>query len=145
MKKVSSLFSIFLIGLFSLTFLSNGAFAQEEQEEVEGPKFEYKAENNRIDLGTMHLDGIEEVNLEIEFENKGNEPLVLSGVRACCGTNVRSYPEEPVYPGDTGVIKVYFRVAPRPHNISRSVITMSNDPAGRKILRIVGRVEKKEE
>ncbi len=144
MKKVTSLINFLLI-VSSITVLSNKAFTQEEQENFEGAKFEYKAENNRIDLGIIHLDAIEEVNLEVEFENTGNEPLVLSSVRACCGTSVNDYPEEPIYPGDVGVIELYFRVAPRPHNISRSVIVTSNDPAGRKILRITGKVEEKEE
>ncbi len=139
MKNLFSLLSVILIGSFSIM----GAFAQEGQDKADGPKFEFKAENNRIDLGTMHIDAIEEVNLEIEFENKGNKPLILSTVRACCGTQVRSYTEEPVNPGDIGVIEVFFRVAPRPHNINRSVLVMSNDSAGRKLLRIGGRVEEK--
>jgi len=140
MKNLFSLLSVILIGSFSIM----GAFAQEGQDKADGPKFEFKAENNRINLDTLYVDRIEEVNLEVEFENTGNGPLVLSAVRACCGTRVMSYPEEPINPGDIGVIEVHFRVAPRPHNINRSVIVLSNDPAGRKILRIGGRVEQKE-
>lgn len=143
MKSLIKFKCVLFIGLFSITNFSMGAFAQGEQNDAEGPMFEYKAENNRIDLGTMHLDAVEEVNLEIEFENKGSEPLILSSVRACCGTRVMSYTEEPVNPGDTGIIEVSFRAAPRAHNINRTVIAMSNDPAGRKILRIRGKVEEK--
>lgn len=147
MKRSINLFSIVLIGLFSITTLNNQAFAQDDQDNAEGPKFEYKLENNnnRIDLGTMYLDAIEQVNLEIEFENMGNQPLVLSDVRACCGTRVIEYTEEPVSPGEVGIIKVSFRVTPRPHNVNRTVLARSNDPAGQKVLRIVGRVEQKEE
>ena len=144
MKRSINLFSIVLIGLFSITTLNNQAFAQDDQDNAEGPKFEYKAENNRIDLGTIYIDELEEVNLEVEFENTGNQPLVVSHVRACCGTRVIEYTEEPINPGEIGTIKVRFRLAPRPHNISRTVIAMSNDPAGQRVLRIVGGVADRE-
>lgn len=140
MKKSINFFSIFLIGLFTLITINNGVFAEDK---VDGPKFEYKAEDNTLYLDTMYIDEIEEVKLDIEFENKGNEPLILTSVRACCGTRVNHYTEEPIAPGDTGIIKVSFRVAPRPHGISRSVTTMSNDSDRRKILRIRGVVAKK--
>ncbi len=124
------------MGVFGVFVIINGSHAKAS----DGPKFEYKEENNRIDLGTIYLDELEDVNLEVEFENKGNEPLIISNVRACCGTRVMDYPEEPINPGETGVIEVHFRLAPRPHNISRTVITQSNDPDGQKILRIRGKV-----
>ncbi len=143
MKRSSSLFSIFLIGLFTLSTFANEAFSQEEK--AESPVFEYKAENNRLELDTIYISSVEEVNLDIEFENKGNAPLLLSNVRACCGTRVVEYPEEPLNPGEMGIIKVSFRLVPRPHNINRSVIVSSNDPGGQKVLRITGRVEQGEE
>ncbi len=144
MKSLIKFGCVLFIGLFSITNFGMGAFAQGEQNDADGPKFEFKAENNRINLDTLYVDGIEEVNLEIEYENKGSQPLILFSVRACCGTRVVSYPEEPVSPGETGVIEVHFRVAPRPHNINRTVTADSNDPAVRKVLRITGRVEVKE-
>ncbi len=143
MKRSTTLFTIFLLGLFTLSTFVNEAFSQEEK--AEGPLFEYKAENNRLELDTMYISSVEEVNLDIEFENKGNAPLLLSNVRACCGTRVVDYPGDPVNPGDIGIIKISFRLVPRPHNISRSVIVSSNDPGGQKVLRITGRVEQGEE
>lgn len=142
MKKRISLTGIFLLGLLTLNVAGNNAVAQEK--DASGPKFEFKAENNRLDLDTIYVSKVEEVNLEIEFKNTGDKPLILSRVRACCGTRVASYPEQPVKPGEAGVIEVSFRVVPRPHNINRSVTVASNDPGGQKVLRIRGRVEREE-
>ncbi len=129
------------MGLFGMASLSSDNLAKAS----DGPKFEYKDENNRIDIGTIYIGEKNEVNLEIEFENTGEQPLVVSHVRACCGTRVVDWTKEPISPGEKGVIEVHFRVAPRPHNINRSVIAMSNDPDGQKVLRIRGRVEERGE
>ncbi|MCR4659436.1 MAG: DUF1573 domain-containing protein [Bacteroidales bacterium] len=43
-----------------------------------------------------------------EFVNEGNEPLVLSKVRASCGCTTPSYTDKPVMPGQTGTIKVHY-------------------------------------
>ncbi len=144
MKKLNLIFGMLLVGMFAITSISNSVIANEE-EKVKGPKLEYKAENNRVDLGTLYVDELERMSLEIEFENAGTEPLTLSRVTACCGTRVEDYPEEPINPGELGVIKVSFNLARRPHNVNRVVRAMSNDPDGQKILRITGKVEEKEE
>ncbi len=136
MKKNFLFLILLLIGLFTVFSMSDRCYAKASK----GPQFEYTEEGNRIDLGTIYIDELEEINLEIEFENTGDEPLIISNVRACCGTRVKDYPKEPISPGDRGVIEVHFRLAPRPHNISRTVITQSNDPDGQKVLRISGEV-----
>ncbi len=124
------------MGLFVVSIVNNGNSAQASGE----PKFEFQEKENRIDLGTIYTDESEEINLEVEFKNTGTEPLVVSHVRACCGTRIKDWTKEPVNPGETGTIEVHFRLAPRPHNINRTVLTMSNDPGGQKVLRIRGRV-----
>ncbi len=138
MRKELNLFGLLLAGFFILTSLNNEVLAKDTEQT--GPRFEFKQEENSYELGTLFVDELEPQTLEIEFENKGDAPLVLSRVRACCGTNVRSYPEDPIAPGETGIIEVNFRLAPRPHNINRSVVVMSNDPDGQKVLRIRGEV-----
>ncbi len=112
-------------------------------EEVEGPKLEFVKEAE--ELGEIKVNELEEYNLEIEFVNSGNEPLILSQVRGCCGTRIMEWPREPISPGDKGIIKVKFRLAPRPHNVSRVVTVLSNEPAGQKVFRIKGKVVKAEE
>ena len=48
----------------------------------------------------------EGVNLthEFEFFNNGNEPLLITNVRASCSCTVASYPKTPILPGDSGKI-----------------------------------------
>ncbi len=43
-----------------------------------------------------------------EFTNTGNLPLLITKARSTCGCTVPSYPEEPILPGDKGVINVSF-------------------------------------
>lgn len=129
MKKVSFLFCILVL---STTML----FGQ-----TAGPKFEYV--NESVDLGTYYIDSLDIIKLDIEFINSGDQPLVVSSVRGCCGTRITNWTKEPVKPGEKGLITAEFRPAPRVHNISRVVTAMSNDPAGQKVFRIQGKVEER--
>ncbi len=141
MKRKVFFLGLIFIGLFGFTLMSNNNLIIAS----DGPKFEYTKEANTFDLGTLYIDELEEVNLEIEFENKGDKPLVVTHVRACCGTRVKDWTKEPIQPGEKGTIEVHFRLAPRPHNISRTVVAMSNDADGQKVLRIRGRVAERDE
>lgn len=104
-----------------------------------------KFSQERHDLGTLFSDEIAETKLAIEFSNNGEAPLLLSGVRACCGTRVVSWPRDPILPGQKGTINIEFRLAPRPHKISRTVTVSSNDTANpTTIFRIIGQVADRE-
>ncbi|MFO8053775.1 MAG: DUF1573 domain-containing protein [Bacteroidales bacterium] len=137
-----SLFFVLILGLYSYSLEGMEAVSSFQGG---GPEFKYDVENNRLNLGTTYLDELEEFNLEINFLNTGDEPLVVTRVWGCCGTNIKGWTREPVMPGDTGVIKVKFRLAPRTQSISRTVSAKSNDPAGTKVLRIVGKVAERAE
>ena len=131
-KKIS------LIGLMLIFGIS--LFADDKK----GPEFKW--ELDIYDYGTIYLDDMPETKLDIKFSNTGDEPLVLTNVRACCGTRVREWPREPIMPGEEGTIKIEFRLAPRPHRISRSVIATSNmDGNSSHIFRIRGQVTQREE
>ncbi len=114
--------------------LSAGLFSQERK----GAKLKFEKEMELLD--TLYIHELETQKLEIEFENDGDEPLILSYVRGCCGTRIKSWTKEPVMPGEKGKIEIEFRLAPRPHRISRTVSVMSNDPEGMKVYRISGEV-----
>ncbi len=111
-KKIS------IVGLVLLMSIS--LLAQEKK----GPEFSW--EEGSYDYGIVYLDDMPETKLDIKFSNTGDEPLVLSHVRACCGTRVKEWPREPIKPGEEGIIKIEFRLAPRPHRINRSVTATSN-------------------
>lgn len=108
------------------------------------PKLVFKAENNHIKLDTMYIDEMStSKEMEIEFENKGDKPLIVNRVSGCCGTRIKEWPKEPLKYGETGTIKVEFRIAPRPHRVSRTVTAISNDPEKAKTLKITGIVTEK--
>ncbi len=132
MKNVLSL-------IFMVIFLAATAKADDPN----GPELTFEKE--RHDYGTMYVDSMPDTKIDVKFTNTGNEPLIISRVRACCGTRVREWPEEPIAPGEEGVIKVEFRLAPRPQRISRTV-TVNYNHAERPtvVYRIVGRIEQRD-
>lgn len=125
MKKLAFLFCILVL---STTMLYGQS----------GPKFEYVEKS--VDLGTLTIESLEMIKLEVEFENKGDQPLVVSHVRGCCGTRIMEWTREPVLPGEKGKIVAQFRPAARVHNINRTITAMSNDESGQKMFKIYGKV-----
>ncbi len=109
-----------------------------------GPQFKW--ENDRHDYGTVYVDEMPETKLAINFSNTGDEPLILSSVRACCGTRVTQWPREPILPGEEGIINIEFRLAPRPQRISRTVtVTYNNEERPTERFRITGQIIDREE
>ena len=78
---------------------------------------------------------------EFVFKNEGNEPLILSNVKASCGCTTPSYTQKPVMPGETGTIKVKYNT----NNVggfSKTVTVTSNAVDNpRVVLRIKGTVK----
>lgn len=106
-----------LLALFALVLTSAVSFAQQ------GPKIEFKAENNTIDYGTV-VKGQDDGLRTFEFTNTGNEPLVITNVRSTCGCTVPSKPTEPILPGKTGKIDVKYNMSIG--RISRTITVESN-------------------
>lgn len=85
-------------------------------------------EPSEVDMGKISMNSVsdETGNIEITIHNDGTKPLILQQVTACCGTNVKEWPRNPILPGANAKIKVYFRVEQRPYRISRTVTVNSN-------------------
>lgn len=142
MKKFTRLLGILIAGTLLVGLVNNSTLANTKGK----PKLEFKAENNKIQLDTMYLSDMkDEVELEIEFANKGNQPLIVKKVTGCCGTQITDWTKKPILPGEKGTIQIYFRVPPRAHKITRTVKAISNDPEGAKTLRIKGIVTEKDD
>jgi hypothetical protein len=58
-------------------------------------------EFGEVDQGTV-------VKHDFPFTNTGSVPLLITKARSTCGCTVPSYPEEPLAPGETGIISVAF-------------------------------------
>ncbi len=81
---------------------------------------------------------------EFTFVNEGNEPLILSNVKASCGCTTPSYTQKPVMPGQQGTIKVKYNT----NNVgafSKTVTVTSNAVDNPRVtLRIKGNVKQQE-
>jgi hypothetical protein len=80
------------------------------------------------------------VSTDFEFENKGKEPIILSGVQASCGCTTPTWTKEPVAPGKKGKITATYNTQGRPGNFVKTITVNSN--VGTKIIKITGVVEK---
>jgi hypothetical protein len=86
-----------------LSFLVLGLFAQEK---LNNTNDSIVFEKTVHDYGTITQgsDG----NCEFKFTNKGEGPLILSNVKTSCGCTVPEWPNAPIPPGKTGIIKVKY-------------------------------------
>ncbi len=129
--------NIIIIIFLCLPFYN--AFSQVENE---GPILSFI--KDRHDFGKIPLDSMPEdrrFDLEIEFKNSGDEPLVVQNVRACCGTRVTDWTKSPVMPNETGVIKIHFTLRAGTQRISRTVTATSNcSKQPSQIFRLLGEV-----
>ena len=76
---------------------------------------------------------------EFKFTNTGKEPLILSKPISSCGCTVPTWPQEPILPGKSDVIKVTYNtnnIGP----INKSVTVYSNAKTNRVVLSIKGQV-----
>ena len=48
------------------------------------------------------------VEISWRFKNTGNKPLIITSTSASCGCTVAEKPEEPIAPGNEGIIKAKF-------------------------------------
>lgn len=98
------------------------ATAQEEEEPLTGPKISFTEKS--FDFGEITQgDRVEHV---FEFENIGNEPLILSDVKTTCGCTAPQWPREPIAPGAKGSIKVVFNSAGKMGMNNKVITVMSN-------------------
>ena len=98
---------LFLFCLFAVMTMG-AASAQEEKKEAteneHGPKIVFAEREHNY--GTIQKGG--DGNCTFTFTNTGDEPLILSSVRASCGCTTPSWTQKPVMPGKTGAIDVRY-------------------------------------
>ena len=129
MKKV-----IYLLGIMLL--MAGVAKAQEEKTVPMGPEIEF--EKVVHDYGDVPYNGNGEC--EFRFTNTGTEPLLIQKPKSSCGCTIPSWPNEPILPGESDVIKVTYRTN-RAGNINKTVTVTSNAVKNSTVvLRIKGRV-----
>ena len=129
--------------LIVCTMLMMGFQLQAQQVTTESPQAEnpnapeISFEKTVHDYGTI-VQGSDGT-CEFKFTNTGKEPLILSKPVSSCGCTVPTWPQEPILPGKSDVIKVTYNtntVAP----INKTITVYSNGKTNRVVLSIKGNV-----
>ena len=130
----------FLLSFFvsmMLTSLNAQTTEPATEQPLDGPKIEFAALEHNYENIAKGGNG----NCEFTFTNNGNEPLILSNVKASCGCTTPSWTKEPIMPGQTGTIKVSYNT----RNIGsfNKTITVTSNAINtpRVVLKIKGKVE----
>lgn len=128
--------TFFAIALFVLGSTVQ-AQTSEPSENFDANAPAFKFEKEVIDYGKIkqNADG----NREFVFTNVGGSPLIISNVKGSCGCTVPTKPEEPIMPGEKGVIKVKYATN-RLGRFSKTVTITSNASEAKKVVRIKGEV-----
>lgn len=138
-KFINKMKKFALICLFAtMAFgVANAQDTEKKEIPANGAKISFtELEHN---YGTLQKGG--NGDCEFTFTNEGNEPLILSNVKASCGCTTPSYTKKPVMPGQTGTIKVHYNT----NNVggfSKTVTVTSNAVDNPRVtLRIKGNVK----
>ena len=129
--------------ILSLTFLFSGILVAHTQtitqttpvENPNAPEITFEKTSHDYGVLVQGSDGA----CEFKFTNTGKEPLILSKPISSCGCTVPTWPQEPILPGKSDVIKVTYNtnnIGP----INKSVTVYSNGKTNRIVLTIKGQV-----
>jgi len=94
---------------------------------------------------TFHFGSIlegEKVQFRYRFTNEGKSPLVLSRIETSCGcTASKSWPREPINPGDSGEIEIEFDSNQRAGHQQKTISVIANTFPATTILYLEGEVK----
>jgi hypothetical protein len=97
-------------------------------------------EDSTLDFGSI-LEG-EKVQLTYRFKNEGKSPLVLSRIETSCGcTASKSWPREPISPGETGEIEIEFDSNQRVGKQTKTISVIANTFPATTLLHLEGEVK----
>ena len=97
--------------------------------------------DSTYDFGKV-TDG-EKVTFNYRFRNTGDKPLIIASAVASCGCTVPEKPEEPIKPGETGILKVIFNSEGRVGPAHKEIRVSSNAYPPFPTLLLTGMVESK--
>lgn len=116
------------ITILSLLIAATTFAQQPSDEEIKKTNPFLRFNPTEVNLGSILVENVDENTgkIDIEVHNDGAVPLILNQVTGCCGTRITDWPRQPITPGQKGTIKIYFRISPTPHRISRTITVQSN-------------------
>lgn len=129
MKKLS--ITTFIIAFFSLTIILSAG----------SPIMKFK--ETTIDFGDV--DAGKSIDLKFEFENSGDDVLVIKNIRSTCGCTVAKVDKKEYKPGEKGEIPVKFFSRGYRGKITKTVTVTTNDKDNiYTVLKITGNVNLKD-
>jgi hypothetical protein len=138
MKKFTAIFAL----LVAFAFTGKAQESVVPNSDPNAP--EIKFENEVLDYGTVDFDanGVR----EFKFKNVGKSPLTITSVQGECGCTSTTidgkpgWPQEPVLPGKSGIIKVKYDTK-RPGRFEKNVTVTSNSKMATVKVKIKGEVK----
>lgn len=133
MKKLTLSLIVFILSGFAM--MAQDATQQAAPVNPNAPEIQF--EKVVHDYGTI-VQGSDGTS-EFKFKNIGKEPLILSKPTSSCGCTVPTWPQEPILPDHSDVIKVTYNT----NNIgmiNKTVTVTSNAKTSRVVLQIKGQV-----
>ena len=114
-------------------------FVYSQVENPNAPQMNFKKTVH--DFGTINEGG--NGICDFSFTNTGKEPLIIVSVKSSCGCTIPEYPQKPILPGQTDIIKVKYDTQ-RQGPINRTVTIESNSKNSPIVLSITGNVVPKD-
>ena len=128
---------IILVLTFLLAVVAVQAQQKKESQSANGPVLAFA--QDRYEFGDIKQG--DKVEHTFDFENTGNEPLIISNVLTTCGCTVPEWPREPIPPGGTGKIDVVFNSANKSGVQNKVITILSNAGEGRTKVTLYGNVQ----
>lgn len=100
----------------------------------------FKFRNSTESFGKVFQKEI--VSLKYEFENTGDEPLLISDIKVTCGCTKPEWPSAPIKKGEKGEINVRFDTTGKYDRQDRTIEVISNATGSPHKLRFKGVVLK---
>jgi hypothetical protein len=132
------IFSLILVVLTGLTLKAQDVTQSAQPVNPNAPEIVF--EKTVHDYGTIVQGG--DGTCEFKFTNTGKEPLILSRPQSSCGCTVPTWPQEPILPGKSDVIKVTYNTN-NVGMINKTVTVTSNAKTSKVVLQIKGQVTAK--
>jgi hypothetical protein len=133
-----SIFSFVFMVFATFSIFAQDAAQQQPADNPNAPEISF--DKTVHDYGTI-VQGSDGT-CEFKFTNIGKEPLILSRPQSSCGCTVPTWPQEPVLPGKSDVIKVTYNTN-NVGGINKTVTVTSNAKTSRVVLQIKGTVTPK--
>jgi hypothetical protein len=146
-KNIKLSFTAFLIAFFLAFFLTSCKSDHSKKIKSENLKSTMERISNSNTLPEIEFDKSNHDFKEISegdivetafiFTNVGSSDLIISSASGSCGCTVPEYPkDQPIKPGETGVIKVKFDSSNKPGLQRKTVTLTTNTLQGKQVLNI---------